>query len=143
MVTGTHGSAALALSIAVAFTCAQLVPRPAWAGLVPTEELLAAGDAGAARGRVEAFLDRPAVRAQLRALGVAPEEAETRVAALSDAEVARLDARLAQLPAGEGFLEVVAGTILLVFLVLLVTDLLGLTDVFPFIDPLPRGGDSS
>jgi hypothetical protein len=56
-----------------------------------------------------------------------------RVAALSDAEAAELAARIESLPAGGIGL---VGAIVLVFLVLLLTDILGYTKIFPFTRPV-------
>jgi hypothetical protein len=100
---------------------------------VSTEQVLAASAGAADRARVLAFLDRAEIRAQIAALGVDPNEAAARVAALSDAQVHEIAGQLDQLPAGQGAVGVVVGAILIIFLVLLVTDLLGLTNVFPFV----------
>ena len=115
------------------------VPRTALAELVSTRTVIEENRMGPSpRQRVDDLLQREDVRAQFRSLGVSPEEAQRRVSALSDEEIAQLDARLQELPAGESFAGAVLGVILVVLLVLLVTDLLGFTDVFPFIHPLPR-----
>jgi hypothetical protein len=53
---------------------------------------------------------------------------------LSNEEIQQIAGRLDELPAGEGGVEVILGAILIIFLVLLITDLLGLTDVFPFVN---------
>ncbi len=67
-------------------------------------------------------------------LGVEPSEVQARLAALSPAELAPLSERIDQMPAGQGAVGAVVGVILILFLVLLLTDLLGLTDVFPFVN---------
>ncbi len=105
----------------------------AQAALVSTEQVLATSDGAADRARVLAFLDRAEVREQIAALGVDPNEAAARVAALSDGQVREIAGQLDQLPAGQSAVGVVVGAILIIFLVLLVTDLLGLTNVFPFV----------
>jgi hypothetical protein len=105
----------------------------AQAALVSTEQVLATSDGVADRARVLAFLDRAEVREQIAALGVDPNEAAARVAALSDGQVREIAGQLDQLPAGQSAVGVVVGAILIIFLVLLVTDLLGLTNVFPFV----------
>jgi hypothetical protein len=64
----------------------------------------------------------------MQALGVNPQAAAARVNALSDDEIAGLADRVDQLPAGGDVLTV----LVVVFLVLLITDLLGLTHIFPF-----------
>ena len=99
-------------------------PLPALAGIVSTDSVVA----GAERERIAGLLERGEVRARLQALGVDPVDAKARVAALSDAEAAQLAAQLDDLPAGGDLL----GAAVLIFLVLLFTDIMGYTKVFPF-----------
>lgn len=108
--------------------CVLMVALPAQAGLVSTESVSAAGS----RERVAAFLERADVQGQMEALGVSAADVKSRVAALSDAEVAGLAGKIDTLPAGGDGVGAVLGLILVVFLVLLITDILGLTKVFPF-----------
>ena len=82
------------------------------------------------RAHVLSFLDRPEVVAGLTERGVSADEARSRVAALTDAEVMQLAHTLDTAPAGAD--GGILGVIVLVFVVLLVTDILGLTKVFPF-----------
>ncbi len=104
------------------------LPLPANAAMLPTESALAAGD----RARIAGLLDRAEVRAQLQARGVSADEVKARVAALTDEEAARLAARMDGFPAaGDGII----GALVLVFLVLLITDILGYTRVFTFTRP--------
>jgi hypothetical protein len=103
------------------------------AALVTTGQAIEAGAAMGERDRVAAFLAREDVRAQMVALGVDPVEAVNRVAGLSDAEVRQIAGQLDRLPAGQSALGVVIGAALFIFIVLLITDLLGLTNVFPFV----------
>jgi uncharacterized protein DUF6627 len=105
------------------------LPLPSQAALVGTDAALAAEQ----RERVATLLERADVRAQLKAHGVRPAELKARVAALTDAEVAQLARELDRLPAGG---EGIVGALLIVFLVLLITDLLGLTKVFTFTRPV-------
>jgi len=103
---------------------AMSVPVPALAGIVGTDAVVA----GVERERVAGLLDRSDVRARLQALGVDPALARARVAALTDEEAARLAAEMDALPAGGDAL----GVALIVFLVLLFTDIMGYTKIFPF-----------
>jgi hypothetical protein len=123
----------VALVLAVVMFVVSMPLGAAQAALIRTQELLAAGDGAADRARVLAFLDRAEVREQIAALGVDPNEAAARIAALSDAQVREIAGQLDQLPAGQSAVGAVVGAILIIFLVLLVTDLLGLTNVFPFV----------
>ena len=123
----------VALVLAVVMFVISMPLGAANAALVSTEQVLAQHDGAAERARVLAFLDRAEAREQIVALGVDPNEAAARVRALSDAQVREIAGQLDQLPAGQSAVGAVVGAILLIFLILLVTDLLGLTDVFPFV----------
>lgn len=107
------------------------VPLPASAGIIATDQVATSAE----RDRVKSFFDRAEVRARMQALGVSPQAARDRVDALGDEEVAALAGRLDQLPAGGTDLLSVA---LIVFLVLLLTDILGYTKVFPFTKPVQK-----
>jgi len=85
-----------------------------------------------ARDRVMSFLMRQDVRNEMRKLGVNPDEAQARVKALSDSEIQSLAGRVDQLPAGGDAVAAIIGAAVLVFVVLLITDLLCFTKVFPF-----------
>ena len=104
------------------------------AAMIGTETILAGESASSsARQRVESFFQRQDVQRELRAQGIDPEEALSRVGALTDAEVEHVAGQLDRLPAGEGAVGTIVGAALVVFIVLLITDILGFTDVFPFV----------
>jgi hypothetical protein len=105
----------------------------AQAKMVTTDQILEHADPGSDRERVESFILREDVQRQLVLQGINPEEAASRVASLSNGEIQQIAGRLDELPAGEGGVGAVVGAILIIFLVLLITDLMGLTDVFPFV----------
>jgi hypothetical protein len=123
----------LALAMAGVMIVATLAIGRAEAGMIPTERVLAAGAPSDDRGRLADFVARAEVRQQMLALGVDPIEAKARIAALSDEEARRIAGRLDQLPSGQGVFETAIVASLLVFIILLVTDILGYTDVFPFV----------
>ena len=128
----------ISYALVVVFATTQLSARPAFAVMVSTDRVMSVEKASSARGRVQAFLAREDIRAQMEVLGVSPEEAGARVASLSDQEIAQIEARLNELPAGGSFGGFVITALALLLLILLITDLLGWTDVFSFIRPLPR-----
>ena len=99
------------------------------AAMVGTDQAHAAVTSQQNRDRITSELNRPEVLAQLEQLGVASYDAQARVAALTDAEAALMAERMDSLPAGG---DGVIGAIVFIFLLLLVTDLLGLTKIFPF-----------
>ena len=107
------------------------LPLSAQAGMLSTQSVAAEP----AKARIASLLERSDVQAQLQSFGVNPVDAKARVAALSDDEAAQLAARFDSLPAaGDG--GALVGAIVLIFLVLLLTDILGFTHVFPFTKPI-------
>lgn len=115
---------------AVLIPCLTLtgMPLTAQATLITTEQAMVTPAGDAHRDRVTAFFSRDDVRSELQAQGVSADEAIARVQAMSDTEVAQLADRVDEAPAGAG----VVGVMFSVFLILLVTDILGFTKVFPF-----------
>ncbi len=108
------------------------MPLPqANAELISTQEITQA-QSQTERARIQDFLEREDVQNQMVAMGVDAQSAKDRVASLSDQEVARIAGKLDQAPAGGDVL----GIIFAVFIILLVTDIFGLTKVFPFTRPV-------
>lgn len=102
----------------------------AQAALVSSEQVAqSAGIANAEqdRQRIYAALAREDVRDELVKRGVDPMQVEQRVAALTDEEASAMADQIEKAPAGG-----IIGAIVLIFLVLLLTDILGFTKVFPF-----------
>jgi hypothetical protein len=93
---------------------------PAQAAMMDTEALTTPASADA-RG---ALVDK------LVSLGVEHNSAQERVAVLSNEQASQVLAQADELPAGAGALEVLG----LIVLILIITDLLGITDIFPFIN---------
>lgn len=118
----------LACFITIAFTFAGLT-QSAHAGMIGTEQVQTAAAAQQYRAKVEASLNRPEVMSQLEQMGVSKADAQARVAALTDEEAAALAGKIDSLPAGGSD---IIGALVLIFFVLLVTDILGLTKVYPF-----------
>lgn len=123
------------LLVAVASICmlTAWLPMPAHAALVGTEQVLHANSP--ARGHIDAWLAREEVRKVLASEGVDLAQVQARVDALTDEEASDLAARIDQLPAG-GDVGTVLGFLFAVFIILLITDILGLTKVFPFTRPV-------
>jgi hypothetical protein len=119
--------------VAIFLFLATLPYQPALAAMIGTETVLDAARAQEGRQCIRAVLARKDVQNVLTVRGIDPEEAKARIDALSDGEVVRLTERIEQLPSGGNGLGVVVGAALFVFLVLLLTDILGFTDVFPWV----------
>jgi hypothetical protein len=110
------------------------VPLPAQAGMIGTEQAATS----AARARIAGLLERADLQAKLAAYGVKASDVKARVAAMSDDEVAQLSAQIGNAPAGGDAAGALIGAAVLVFLVLLITDILGYTHVFPFTKNMRR-----
>jgi len=124
-------------NILVVSLCALGLPIPSvQAELVATDRVETTRQDGfSGRELLGSLLDRADVRAALERQGVSADDAKARVNALNDDEVERLAARFDSLPAaGNGF-ESALWLGFLVFVILLVTDILGFTKVFSFTRP--------
>ncbi|HET7365113.1 MAG TPA: PA2779 family protein [Burkholderiales bacterium] len=105
------------------------LPLPSEAAMVATDSALA----GAQRAQVARLLERADVQARLESYGVSAADVKARIAALSDDEAAALAAKMDSLPAGG--LDILTAAVL-VFLILLLTDIMGVTHIFPFTKPV-------
>ena len=102
---------------------------PAYAGMVTTEQLMQQQLESMDRDELVALLDRDEVRQQLVDRGVDPDYAKQRIAALSDDQIEQIRSDIDQLPAGSG----VVGILVAVLLVLVILDIIGVTNIFSFI----------
>jgi len=126
----------VALAVATALFVTSLPLGVARAGLVTTEQAVEQRTAAIDRERLAAILLRDDVRQQMEALGVDRAEALERLASLSDQEIQQIAGRIDELPAGQSILVGVLIAAGVVLIVLVITDLLGLTDVFAVINPI-------
>lgn len=94
------GTSFVRLVSRILILCMIGLPFQVQAGLIGTDEVVSAAQARAARDTVAGFLNRTEVAGQLQALGLTPHAAKDRVAALTDAEVAKLAGQIESLPAG-------------------------------------------
>ncbi|MCG5496711.1 DUF6627 family protein [Ectothiorhodospira variabilis] len=106
---------------------------PLHAAMVGTDQLILSEQAQVDREQLLATLDRDDVREQLAAMGVDPNEAAERVARMTDQEVRELNERMEDMPVGSAS---VLGVVVLIFIVFIITDAIGATDIFPFVRPV-------
>ena len=110
------------------FMNAMALMAPAQAALIGTTAVLDTQSRQASEQNIRAALAREDVGSSLQQLGVSPEDVQKRLAAMSDEDVAALSERVDHLPAGGDFF----GTVGVIFVILLITDILGFTKIFPF-----------
>ncbi len=120
--------ASLALSAVIFATT--LAGSAAQAEMISTSSAMTKYQALADRDRLLTEIRSEEIRSELIAMGIDPAEAEARLAAMTDAEIAARVQTLDNDPAGASD---IVGALLTVFLILLVTDLLCLTRVFRFV----------
>ena len=114
--------------IAATLILAGLPLAPAQAGMITTSQQLQLDPRTAQVEKVQQFMAREDVRAQMQTLGVSPEAAALRVAALTESELQQLAQNIDEQPAGGGVL----GLLGVIFVVLLVLELVGVTNIFNF-----------
>jgi hypothetical protein len=114
-------------SIIIALVFMVGMPQAANAGMVGTQNLLPQS-----LTQQDQQQARESIQSQLIDLGVEPEMAKARIASLSDQQVADITNKLTDLPAGAD----AGGILLTIFIVFVITDVIGATDIFPFIDPV-------
>ncbi|MGI9501259.1 MAG: PA2779 family protein [Geminicoccaceae bacterium] len=134
--TRRHPLTALVMALVMIFTSLPL--GVVHAGMVSTKVIIeqeqptASSAELAPRERIRDLLARGDVRAEMIALGIAPNEAEARIAALTDQEITDIAGRLDRLPAGEG----VGGILIILFVVFgvaVMLDALGMMNILPFV----------
>jgi len=96
------------------------------AAMVETDAALSSGQRSERVSDIQSWMAQDRVRDQLTAMGVDPADARQRVAGMTSDELRMLENRIENLPAGAGAVEVIG----LVFIVLLVLELVGVTHIF-------------
>lgn len=104
------------------------------AAMISTETSISASMNEENRAIVKDFFQRADLRQALENHGIDIDEAQARVDALSDEEVAQIAQQIEDLPAGAGALGAVIGAAVLIFIILLITDIAGVTNVFSFVE---------
>ena len=106
---------------------------PAQAAMIGTDQIINQTDSSLTREKLQQFLDREATRKQLQAWGVSPDRIGERVNRLTDMELARINQERGRLNAGG---DSVIGILLILFILFVITDAIGATNIFPFVHPV-------
>jgi hypothetical protein len=107
-----------------------LLASTASASVISTERMVSEYSISDDRAELKAALDRDDVRDRLMDLGVSADDVSARIDALTPTELAMLQERMDQMPAGSG----AVGLLALIVLIFFITDVLGITDIFPFVN---------
>lgn len=119
-------SRTFSMFVTLCFLCAQLW-LPANAALMLPSQVISEQHRADQQTRIAETLQRDELAALLGKHGVDSQQLTQRLDRLTDQEIARLAAEIDQLPAGEGAL----GVVLTLLVILIVLDLLGVTNIFP------------
>jgi pantoate kinase len=119
--------------VAVTMLLMSLPVQTVRAAMIKTETVLTLSTVNDVRENLNQFLKREDVQAIMTAQGISPAEAKARVDSLSDDEIMQIADKMDQLPAGGSAFGVIVTAAVVIFIVLLITDILGFTDVFTFV----------
>jgi hypothetical protein len=118
-----------ARAILICFTPFAVAVPTSQAAIIDTDVIISGSHAQSNRAHLIGSLNRTELRDQMLSAGINPDQLQERIAHLSDKEVAVLNEQLDSLPAGGSLI----GYSVFIFLVLLMTDIMGYTEIFPFV----------
>ncbi|MGB3962580.1 MAG: PA2779 family protein [Sulfurimonas sp.] len=118
------------------FVSISLFAQVSWAQMASTEAVLSPSSVVSAKEKLFEMTSREDVAAKFVEMGVDPQIIQERIASMTDVEAAQVAYDIETLPAGADAGMSLLGAVVFVFIVLLVTDLLGLTKVFNFTKPI-------
>ena len=113
-----------------------LFAQVSFAQIASTETLGYGSDTVSSKEKLAGILSREDVTKKFEELGVDVKIVEARVASMTDEEASIVANQIDTLPAGADVGMSIVGAIVFVFIVLLITDILGLTKVFNFTKPI-------
>ena len=119
----------LVLSFILSIT---LLAQASWAQMASTEALFERSVTVSSKEKVIQFTAREDVAKILGQMDVDPKMIEERVASMTDEEISEIAYQIGTLPAGGSAVGSLVGAAVFVFIVLLITDILGFTKVFKF-----------
>jgi hypothetical protein len=116
----------------LSFLLALLPIMPAQAAMLGNSVIISEQQTAFEKAEILEILDQEFTRQQLEAWGVSPEMARARINSLTGQELANLNRQFNELEAGGDIL----GILLIIFIVFVITDAIGATDIFPFVHPV-------
>jgi len=120
------------LSLLLAIAVMSMSINNAGAAMVTNDIFVGQVEQNSAKAKLLQTINRSDVKEQLTGLGVSPEDVENRINMMTYEEIAQLNQQIDELPAGGDVL----GILLVIFIVFVITDIIGATDIFPFIHPV-------
>ena len=120
------------LSVLLSVTLITMSFSSSQAAMIANDVVISQSQHHSARAELMQAVQREDVRQQLLNMGVDPAAVESRINLMTQEEIAQLNQQIEELPAGGSVL----GVLLIIFIVFVITDVIGATDIFPFIKPV-------
>lgn len=121
------------ISVLLSVTLMSMSFTSAQAAMISNDVVINRVQQSSAQAELLQTINRSDVKQQLLDMGVNPENIESRINMMTHEELAQLNQRIGELPAGG---TDVLGVLLIIFIVFVITDIIGATDIFPFIKPV-------
>ena len=125
----------LVLSFVLSIT---LFAQVSWAQMVSTEALFDRPVTVSSKEKVMHFIAQEDVAKTFEEMGVDKTMIEERISSMTDEELSELAYQIETLPAGGDAVGGLISAAVLIFIVLLITDILGFTKVFSFTRPITK-----
>ena len=120
------------ISILLSITLMSLSFTSAQAAMISNDQVINQIQHSSATTELLQSINRADVKEQLLNMGVNAADIESRIKLMTHEEIAQLNQQIDELPAGGDVL----GVLLIIFIVFVITDVIGATDIFPFIKPV-------
>jgi hypothetical protein len=117
----------------LSFLLVLLPIMPAQAAMMGNDRIISEQQAALEKAEILEVLDQEFTLQQLETWGVSPEMARERINSLTSEELANLNRQFNELEAGG---DSILGILLILFIVFIITDAIGATDIFPFVHPV-------
>ncbi len=106
------------------------------AQIASTDAILGQSAVASSKEKLVQIISREDVAKRFQELGVDSKAIEARIASMTDEEASKVAHQIDILPAGADAGGSIIGAIIFIFIVLLITDILGVTKVFNFTKPI-------
>ncbi len=120
------------LALILSISLISLTFGQAQAGIITNNQVIHQAQQAIDKDALLQSINQAGVQKQLANMGVATADIESRINQMTQEEIAQINQQINELPAGGDVL----GIIVLIFIIFVITDVIGATDIFPFIHPV-------
>jgi hypothetical protein len=127
-----HSKSLMASILSMVILVSSVLSVSVHADYIDNPELFTSEQSQLDKAQLKDFFSTAEAQEKLIEMGVPPELAMERIDQLTPQEVAQFNQDVENMPAGSGVL----GVIVLFAVIFIITDVIGATDIFPFIKPV-------